>query len=309
MNGRTTIEGIIYSDTDTVKITAIVPTLANKARATQIRRCVESIRCSSANPIKIIVVVNGDHYDPDVCAWLQSQADIRFEKIPTPSSPLAVLHARQLVETPYFSTLDDDDEYLPGSSDIKLSALQAQADAHLVVSNSYRHESGTDSLLFEGFSSVSTDPLSGLFRISWLNSGNALYRTDSVPSRYFENAHPFVEWTWLAYRLALDGKKIVALDTPCVRINVTPGSLSKSDAYRMAHLGLFERMLAMQPPAPVAQLIRFRMRDAWHDHSTRALERGERREALRSHLKSLCMPGGLRYWTYSRHLIPGWPWN
>lgn len=288
-------------------ITVIVPTLASKSRAAQIKRCVQSIRDSSIDPIKIVVIVNGNRHDAAVVDWLRVQPDIQFEAIPTPSLPNAVLRGRELVATEYFATLDDDDEYLPGSSDLKLAALKAQPDADLVVTNSYRCVDGSDNILFADFKSILPDPLASLFRIAWLNSGNALYRSSSVQSPYFANFYPYFEWTWLAYQLAMSHKKIHAIDAPCHRYNVTPGSLSASNAQRDAYLGLYERMLSLNPPPQVSRIIRKRMAEAWHDRSADALARGARREALVSHLRSLSLPGGLRYLTYTRRLVPGWP--
>lgn len=290
-----------------MRLSVIVPTLADSARATQIERCVRSIRLSSSAPISIIVVVNGSRYDASICKWLQSQSDIRFEKIDQPSLPGALLRGRTLVNTPFFSTLDDDDEYLPGSSDRKLLALEASPNAAYAVGNGFRHEADSDFPLYRDFGAINLDPLGSLFRVPWLNSGNAVYRTDSVSPGYFEDLHQYAEWTWLAFRLCLDGKVVRVVDEPCVRINVTPGSLSHSESYRNAYLTLYERMLSLGPPPAVVRLIRRRIGAAWHDRSTFALSRGERREALMNHLRSLVLPGGLRYVGYTRRLLPGWP--
>lgn len=290
-----------------MKLSVLVPTLADSARAVQIQRCVQSIRLSSSDPIRIIVVVNGDRHDASICEWLQSQPDVQLEKINQPSLPGALLRGRTLVNTPFFSTLDDDDEYLPGSSDRKLLALEASPNAAYAVGNGFRREADSDTLLYRDLSAINLDPLESLFRIAWLNSGNAVYRTESVSPGYFEDLHRYAEWTWLAFRLCLDGKVVRVVDAPCVRINVTPGSLSHSESYRDAYLALYERMLSLSPPPSVGRLIRRRMGAAWHDRSTFALSRGERREALMSHLRSLLFPGGLRYVGYTRRLLPGWP--
>ncbi len=62
-------------------------------------------------------------------------------------------------------------------------------------------------------------------------------------------------------------------------------------------------------PADIVTLIRRRMGSSWHDQSVLALRAGQRLKALRLHVRSLAQPGGTRYLSYSRYLIPGWPLN
>lgn len=292
---------------DTPQVTVIVPTTAQQARFGAIKRCIESIRGSSGHPVPILAVVNGARFDDAVCAWLRAQHDVRCEYLATPSAPNAVWHGRKLVATPFFSTLDDDDEYLPGATDIKLTAMRADADVDLVVTNAYERVNGVDDLLyFSHLLAVPDQPLLSLFVANWLHNGNALYRSATIGPDYFADYRPYGEWTWLAYRIALDGRKIMALDIPTFRYHVTPGSLSQSEAYFDSYQPLFRHMLARNPPRQVARLIRRKMGANWHDHSARALEQGKWRHALSCHLRSLLLPDGWKYLSYSRHLLTPW---
>lgn len=287
----------------TAQVTVIVPTTAQLSRRMEIGRCLDSIRASSALPVKIIVVVNGRRYDDGVCAWLRAQPDVRYAYVELPSAPNAVWEGRRMVDTPYFSMVDDDDEYLPGATDLRLAALRDRPDADLVVTNAYRRFEGVDALLYHHLAQVQREPLAMLFEANWLTNGNALYRSDSVGADYFANYQPYAEWTWLAFKLSLDGKQIVTLEQPTFRVHVTGGSLSQSDAYFEFYLSLYQQMLAAAPPPAIARLIRRHLSGAQHDHSVRALGRGRWREALDWHWRSLRQPGGLQYLSYTRHFL------
>lgn len=287
----------------TAQVTVIVPTTAELSRRMEIGRCLDSIRASSTLPVKIIVVVNGRRYDEGVCAWLRVQPDVRYAYVHMPSAPNAVWEGRRMVDTPYFSMVDDDDEYLPGATDLRLAALRERPDADLVVTNAYRRFEGVDALLYHHLAQVQREPLAMLFEANWLTNGNALYRAASVGPEYFADYQPYAEWTWLAFKLGLAGKTIVTLEQPTFRVHVTGGSLSQSDAYFEFYLSLYQQMLAADPPPAIARLVRRHLSGAQHDHSVRALGRGRWREALDWHWRSLRQPGGLQYLSYTRHFL------
>lgn len=289
------------------QVSVIIPTLAEDSRFVLLKRCVASIRSSTTGGCLIIAVVNGSRFAPEVLEWLREQRDVKLIMEKTPSAPNAVRVGREAVETPFFSTLDDDDEYLPGSTDRKMQALFANPEADLVVTNGLNNWGDKEGLHYSQLSRVPEDPLGSLFDSNWLASCNALYRSDRVTPVYFQDSHPFAEWTWLAFRLGLHEKKIAVLDEPCFRYNQTPQSLSQSTSYQEAYPSLFARMLASEPPPRIRELIRRRLSAALHDRSVVLLQKGDRAAALTAHLRSLLLPGGSRYLSYTRRLIPGWP--
>lgn len=291
-------------------ITVLIPTMASRQRAETLKRAIASIRKAATVPVKLVVVVNGDRHDPAACAWLLAQPDVHTEFVPQPSLANAVLHGRRLVTTPYFATLDDDDAFTEGGLDQRLAVMESAAQPDLVISNGVRRDvNGQDSPCYDSLADVPGSPLAALFSRPWLNSGNALYRSQSIGIEYFEDPHAFAEWTWLAFKLGAAGMRIAVLETPTFVIYDTAGSLSKSEAYEKSFMPLYERMLALQPPADIVALIRRRMGSSWHDQSVLALRDGQRLKALRLHVRSLALPGGARYLSYSRYLIPGWPLN
>jgi hypothetical protein len=66
---------------------------------------------------------------------------------PLPSAPNAVKRGREFIKTPFFSTLDDDDEYLPGSTDLKLAVLKSNPKLDLIVTNGYRRRNEIDEIV------------------------------------------------------------------------------------------------------------------------------------------------------------------
>ncbi|MDO8449169.1 MAG: glycosyltransferase family 2 protein [Rhodoferax sp.] len=283
-----------------MKVSVIVPTMATQQRAPLLKRAIESIRHSSKFPIRIIVVVNGKRYDSETCEWLKAQPDIHFEYLETASAPKSVLRGRELVTSEFFSTLDDDDEYLEGATDKRIQLMELDPAFDLVVSNGYRNVGGIDRLLYTNLAEVTANSLRSLMDFNWLSSCNALYRTASVELAYFTDSHAYAEWTWLAYRLAKDRKNVGTLNRPTFRINDTADSLSKSESYDNSYLPLFERMLDGGPPANIARLIRRKMAAQWHAESNAALTKGNRMRALKCHWQSLLEVGGLQYLSYSR---------
>jgi len=289
-----------------VAVDVIIPTTARAERGAMLRRAVRSVRRATQRPVRIIAVVNGGHADAGLCVWLQRQQDVLVVHEARPSAPHALMIGRRHVSAPFFATLDDDDEFLDGALDRRLAVMAQRPTAAVVVTNGYRH-AGADRTLLAHLGRVEDDPLGTLFEANWLTADNALYRSAAVTVADLDDYHPHAIWTWLAYKLCLAGRKVAVLDAPTCRIHDTPGSLSKSRTYADAHLPLYRRMLARKPPPAVRRIVLRRMGAEWHAQSDRALAEGRRLHALACHLRSLALPGGLRYLPYTRRLLPGWP--
>ena len=292
------------NNNDQPLVSIIVPTMATAERAVSLQRAIDSIRTSSTKPVMVIPVVNGQRFSPGVCAWLKGQTDLHYIQIEEGSLPLALLEGRLRVQTEYFGFLDDDDEYLPGTLDAKIDALMAHPNLDIVISNGYRQSQGIQSVFHPDIGGVIKDPLGTLFERNWLASCGGLFRTRSATVHFFENPHPYAEWTWLAFRLCMAQKKLGAIDIPGFRIHDTPGSLSKTTAYQQSYFSLFERMLQAKPPHRIASRIRNYVSAAYHQVSEDELRRGNRFGAFKAHLRSIMSsPRGLRYLSYTRHLL------
>ncbi|MDB5934852.1 MAG: hypothetical protein JWQ01_2196 [Massilia sp.] len=285
-----------------MSITTIIATLCDAFRRDFLLRAIESIHQASERPVRILIVVNGQRFDKDLLAVLKERSDVEVVQITEGSLTKAHIAGRRLVDTEFFSFLDDDDEYLPGALDVRVGLMGNDND--VVVTNGFACRAGQDRLMYTRMANVDAQPLNELFHENWLNSGNHLFRTASVSSRYFEDPHPYMEWTWLAYRLAFEGKKIVATEAPTFRINDTPGSLSKSATYVSSNISLYGRMLAMKPQQEIVGVVKRRLCNAWHDVSVFELSAGNRAKAVGAHIRSLTSHrSGLKFLPYTRHLL------
>lgn len=287
-----------------MQITTIIPTLCLAVRGDSLARAIASVHRASEGVIKVLVVVNGQRFDKNLLETLLARRDVEVLQIADASLTKAHLAGRRAVSTEYFSFLDDDDEYLAGALDVRLEALQANPLADLVITNGYSFAAGKDRVTYSRTSYVESSPVRELFQENWLHNCNHLFRAASVKEEYFENAHAYMEWTWLAFRLALSRKRVVAIDVPTFRYFDTPGSLSKSPNYLRSRVALYRRMLAMQPGKDAEQMIRRRLSSAWHDVSTFELGERHRLKAACAHMHSLASHwSGLKFLLYSRRLL------
>jgi glycosyltransferase involved in cell wall biosynthesis len=287
--------------------TIIICTLAITERGRSLARAIASVRTHNAVVPSVLVVVNGDRYDPTLLATLKARGDIDVLQIPEKSLGAAIAAGRRAVRTPFFGFLDDDDEYLPGAIDVRLALLESNPHAGVAVTNGLRSINGVDEVIMQHINLVTADPLTAVFHEQWLASCSALYRAAVVPAEMFENIARYLEWTWLAFVMASAHTQVVTADVPTFRIFDTENSESKSDAYLIAHIAIFERMLGLTNNQAVRANLKERIRGDWHYRCVVALGRGARLEAWRCHWRSLTCSGGWRYLLFTRYLIPGWP--
>lgn len=283
--------------------TIVICTLALSQRAESLRRAIDSVLLHNVSKPSVLVVVNGSRFDARVVDELNARRDIQVLKIEEGSSAAALLAGRQAIATPYFGFLDDDDEYLVGAVDVRLAAIAAESDTAVVISNGWHHSNGRDSIGMPGFGQIGDDLLLALFRENWLVSCGALYRTDAVPVHYFEDLPRHIHWTWLAFCLAQDGKRIRSLSSLTFRVYETPGSSSKSDAYFHCQVEIYQRMLAKADRSDIARLIRRRLAQAWHDVSNYYRAGGVMSKAWICHIRSVSHPSGWKYLSYTRKLL------
>lgn len=303
MESLSTIVAQSMSDSKSA-VSIIIPTLASVQRQAQLNRAVESALTSSRLTPSVIICVNGSRWSEQVLEGLAGFGPhVHVLRQQVASAPLAVGLGRRHVQTPFFACLDDDDELLSGSIDRRLQVFADSPEADFVVTNGLRRSRGLEEAMLSDLANVPLDPIQSLFKQNWLASCGALFRTSSVHQKYFDDCHPFAEWTWLAYRLCLDGKRIAVLDEPTFVVNDTPGSVSKTRDYRASYLDLYRRMLLCDPPASVRRLVIRRFSAAWHDISEDYLREGRLLHAFSAHMRSVTSRGGLRYLSFTRHIL------
>jgi hypothetical protein len=284
-------------------VTAIVPTLADRPRHASLLRAIGSLRDAALDtPLTVTAVVNGHRYAPEVLADL-TKASVNVVRIEEASLPAALRAGRRSVQTAFFCFLDDDDEYLPAAIDRRMQALAGAPECALVATNGFRHDGHDDRRALDFLASVPTDPLAALFDENWLPSCGALFRSEAVGAEFFDDPHAYLEWTWLAFRLASSGRRVAVLDEPTFRIHDSPSSLSKSPAYIASHASLYRRMLELPVPLNVRRTIEQRLAIALSRTSLHHLERDELSAAWRCHVATLRTPGGWRYCSQTLRLV------
>ncbi len=287
-------------------VTVIIPTAAESKRFEAIKRAVDSIRNSSKSNVNIIAVVNGSRFDNKVCDWLKNQNDITYHYETLGSAPNAQLVGRKLVKTPYFSFLDDDDLYLPGAIDARLDALKNNPDAALVVTNGLSETESEKVVHYKNLEMVNKDPFSALFVQNWLGSCNNLMRSNLISPAFFENYHPYFEWTWLAFKMMMSELKVVAINESTFIYNNTQESASKSDKYFNSFPELVTRMLSMSPPTHIKKQILSKLSAHYHDISYHYLSKNMFHQSWANHFKSMIYADGIKYITFSRHILFRW---
>lgn len=285
------------------RVSLIIPTTGTESRRKSLFYAIESGIASSSCPIEVIVVVNGKKYSPDVLIELNLRKELQVEYCEQPSAPAACLFGLKQVNTEYFCFLDDDDEYISQAIDKRVEYLDKNPSADLVVTNGIRSLSDGEDLCIKDLAKITEDPLLYSVTNNWLASCGGMYRSRSIPSCLFEDYLPYIEWTWLAYKLAYYGKQIGTIDLPTFRINQTPGSASKSKDYQKCFHDLFNKMLAINPPPHIREAILTRVGDLFHSEAEAHLLEGEIGTAWRKHLRSLAHPKGIRYLPFTRKLL------
>src|SRR5690242_6277552 len=129
-------------------ISVVIPTTASAQRAPLLWRAVRSLQGTSDGEVLPIVVVNGDRYDPSILEALKRRRDIRCLYLEVGDHVEARRVGRCAVDTEFFGLLDDDDEYLSGTLQVRLEPLRRDSSLDVVITNGYRHHAGQDALQF-----------------------------------------------------------------------------------------------------------------------------------------------------------------
>jgi glycosyltransferase involved in cell wall biosynthesis len=194
-------------------ILVIIPTLATKERGDYLHRAIDSVISQREVRAIPLVVANGPNCDPSILESLHSNNKIRFEYNNEASMPKALLTGREIVDTPFYSELDDDDMLLPDALKIRLNVMQHKPDTDVVITSGFISNGKKQIINIIDFSEIQSNPLHTLMKTNWFLPGSALFRTATVTQDFFEGMPKYLEWTYLAYRLS-SSKKISFVNTP-----------------------------------------------------------------------------------------------
>jgi glycosyltransferase involved in cell wall biosynthesis len=288
---------------DRESVSVIMPTEAHRDRAESLRRALQSVLSQTGVRPLPIVVVNGPRGDPTLVAELERRPGVRVVRLAEAGLPAALVAGRALVDAPYFAELDDDDELLDGSLATRADALRAHPDVDVAVTSGFVESGGRREVNIVDFDGYHRDPLRALLRRNWLVPCAGLFRAATITGEFFGDIAPYLEWTYLQVRLALE-RRMLFIDRPTwVYRTDTPRSLSKSRQYVLQQPASLRRVLALALPADVRRQFEGRLCAALHAAAALELDAGNHAAAWRWHLRSLGPRGGLRHALYTRRLL------
>lgn len=285
------------------EVTVIIPTIGDDRRGETIWRAIESAGPRSGASARIIVIVNGKRFSESLVGQLRATEAVECAYVEAGSLPLAIRHGRSLVATECFAFLDDDDEFLENGLRTRLDLMRNEPDAAFVVSNGWVRGPGGDELAVQmKGEAIEADPFGSLLIHNWVGtSASGLYRTSAVSSEDLAAMPAYLEWTYVGFRLA--ARPFRFLDGPTYRRYDLPGSVSKSQAYRVGMISALQAILRLRLPRYARTGLRRRLGATHHALSSFFLEERSLFQAWKHHCLSLAYPGGWRYALYSRKMF------
>lgn len=281
-------------------ITVIIPTLALGERRESLMRAIDSVLTQACVDARPLVVVNGERYSPELRAELETMSLVRTLYVPQGNVGLAQHVGVGVVDTPYFSFLDDDDLLLPGGLSALCDEMISLLEPDYVVGNGYVADKAGERLLFpcdeSHLAMLRADPARVLLQRNWLASCGGLYRRGAVGTEVFDASLKHFEWTYYGFRLAC-AYKGAFIAAPVFRVSDTPGSASKTVEYALDYCGFLGRLesVAMALRPDLVDIVQQRELSAYNGAAVLLSKQGRVRDALAYHRQVLQRRGGWRY--------------
>lgn len=286
------------------RLDVVVRTLAQESRHRALLRALESIQGQASFAARPIVVVNGDRYHPPLLEELRQRQGVLFHYLPEASAGRALAVGRALVTAPYFMFLDDDDELLGPGLQRLAEDMSHDPDWDVIVTNGYGCSNGEMRPWVPDLMGHAIHPVRSLMAECWLSPGAAVFRSEAVSSAFLDVRRDYHEWTYIAFLLILDGKRVRFLDVPTVTYYDTQHSASKSFAYEEAALELLDTMKAdPRLDSETLAIMEKKYRNTLHTLAFRYWRRGARRKAWHYHMRSMRPPFTIKYLLFSRKLL------
>ncbi|HEY6599334.1 MAG TPA: glycosyltransferase family 2 protein [Pseudomonadales bacterium] len=286
-------------------VTVIIPTTCESRRSREVQRAIDSVLAQEGVLPRILLVANGDRFDPALLQSLRERRDLTLVYLPNGNVRDARAHGRSLVDTAFFCFLDDDDELMPHSLSLRLRTMLDDPSVDLVATNGYNVSASGQEPRNRNVGTVLADPAKAMVTHNWLASSAGLFRTATVTEADFRDLPEFSEWTLLAFRLACN-RKVVFIDQLAYRIHDTAGSLSKSLRFVESDAEVIKAMLRVTNRPDLRRALLRKLSGSLHDISDQMAERGMYRKAWRYHLSSLRYPGGWKHLAATRKLFLRW---
>jgi glycosyltransferase involved in cell wall biosynthesis len=286
-------------------IDVIIRTIADRHRGQTILGVIESIVSQKGVHARPLIIVNGPRVDAEVVAKLRGIPEVRLLEIEG-GLVESTYEGVKAVETEYFAFIDDDDEYLPNAFAAMAAAMNQAPSVDVVVANGWLiGADGVKIPVIPDVDRTAADPVAALRDGTWLHSSGALFRTRSFSPMWFANAPFGVEWTWFAYKAAIE-KRLRFIDAMAYVYNDTPSSVSKHERAILAIDDGLTRVRKLPLPPSEHSHLRHKHARTLHGISMWYLQRNRFGEAWRYHARSVLETGGWGYVPYSRHILFGW---
>lgn len=287
-------------------LTVVIATTAEKKRAQKLENAINSVLLQKDCKFEIIVVVNGQRFDPEIRADLEENTHINSVYRDEGSYPKALSFGRSLVETPYFCFLDDDDELLPGSLSARHIVFEKNQAIDVVVGNGIRDRYKEKTIeCHPEIVTYQADPLGELLKPDgiWLGSCAGMYKTSSITVDFFSDYAAYGEWTYLAYKLSLS-KKIQFIPNKCFKINMHNESLSHSKEYLFGLYEMHNRVLQLSLPKYARKAVLLKKSNIEHCIAEYYLELGFIKKGWLYHLKSMNnIQDFFKYCAFTRYFL------
>ncbi|EIW90359.1 glycosyltransferase group 2 family protein [Alishewanella agri BL06] len=292
------------SELDNYILSVIIATSARKEREKSILQAIKSIRAQEDVSSTIIIVANGQSCAPDILNKLCNMEGVELYYFPDKDFPTSLLIGRQKVRTPYFSFLDDDDEYISDTLKEIIFSLEQDKNLDLVVGNGVRFINNADRIRFPSIKKFKGNELKTLVSPggNWLASCAAIYRTSSIGEVYFTDFARYCEWTYLAFKLSLE-KNIGFIDVISYRIHDSQESLSKGLNYQIGQFEALKKIYNLNLPSSIRTKVLNKISDQAHSISGLKLNTGNFGESWHYHVISLRSFSGIRYLLYTRKIL------
>jgi glycosyltransferase involved in cell wall biosynthesis len=284
-------------------ISVIMPTSALRPRGQSLMRAIDSVLSQEGVTPIPIVVVNGPKADPQLTKEIEGRAGVKLVRQEEADLPKALKTGRAAVQTQWFAELDDDDELLPGALAVRLSAFTGRPHLGAVVSNGFVRTSRGDTLNISDVSRFNANPLRALTFQNWMIPCSGLFRSSAFTLSMFDGIPQFMEWTYLAIRIA-SSFPVHFLNHPTFIYNAnTTFSRWNSRECRMHQPVALKRLLELELPIDVRACFERRLAAACHDLADLLWQEGDLRQSILWHLRSVRLREGWRYMPFTARIL------
>jgi glycosyltransferase involved in cell wall biosynthesis len=287
-------------------VTVVIATTAEKKREHQLERAMNSILSQEGCEFNLLIIINGSRFDPALRKSIEQNKQVTCHYLTEGNFPKALMYARSKVDTEFFCFVDDDDELLPLSLANRLAGFSDGKKVDVVVGNGLKKATNSAELeMHPDILTYQQQPLEILTQQNgnWLASCAGMFRTETIPYEYFSDYATYAEWTYIAFKLAIN-KQVTFVKEPCYRINVNTESLSHNEAYLFGQYAMNNMLLGLKLPNHVRSSILIKRRDMEHEFSERFLREKQVLRAWFYHFKSLCNRNTFfKYFLFTRYLI------